>query len=91
MRGVEHLLGDALAHRLVDAVLAIAHQRFAGNFQQHALVAQRGRSAGRISARLMDAHLYDQAGTAKSAAIRRSSRKAKGADLAARAFRIEVT
>jgi hypothetical protein len=32
---------NAFAGRLVDAVLALAHQRFAGDFQKHALVAAR--------------------------------------------------
>jgi hypothetical protein len=38
---VDNFTRHAFAGRLVDAVLALAHQRFAGDFQQHALIGAR--------------------------------------------------
>ena len=43
---VQHFLCAAFAHIGVDAVLAIAHQRFAGDLEKHALVDARGGGLG---------------------------------------------
>src|SRR5205823_5550062 len=41
------LLGDARDHRRVEPIIALAHQRFARDFEKHATILQIGRHASR--------------------------------------------